>query len=129
MNRLELLAPAGDVNRAKLALDFGADAIYFGGKAYSLRSRASNFDLEQIKETITHAHRMHRKVYIVTNIICHNHMIDGFVDFLHKLMKCNPDALLCSDPYIISTVKKLYPHVLIHISTQQSVTNSKSALF
>jgi putative protease len=126
---MELLAPAGDINRAKIAFNFGADAIYFGAKAYSLRSRASNFDFEQIKDIAAYAHNIKRKVYIVTNIICHNHMIKGFTDFLHELMKCQPDALLCSDPYIIYTVKNLYPDMPIHISTQQSVTNSKSALF
>jgi putative protease len=129
MNKIELLAPAGDINRAKLAFGFGADAVYFGGKAYSLRARASNFDFEQIKELTDYAHNLNRKVYIVTNIICHNHMLTGFTKFLNNLMKCNPDVLLCSDPYIIQTVKNLYPQVKIHISTQQSVTNSKAALF
>jgi putative protease len=129
MSKVELLAPAGDFERAKLAFNFGADAIYLGAKQFSLRARASNFEYRDIKQIIDYAHKLNRKVYLVTNIVCHNSNILNFIPFLHKLMKCNPDGLICSDPYIISTIKKLYPNVEIHISTQQSVTNSKSALF
>jgi putative protease len=129
MNKIELLAPAGDFERAKLALDFGADAIYLGAKQFSLRARASNFEHDDIKQICEYAHEMRKKVYLVINIVCHNVHIKNFVKFLHEIMKYKPDGLICSDPYIIYIVSKLYPHVEIHISTQQSVTNSKSALF
>ena len=129
MNRTELLAPAGDLQRAKLALDFGADAIYFGAKQFSLRARASNFEWNDIKEISKYAHKLHKKIYLVVNIICHDIHRHNFLPFLHQLMKYKPHGLICSDPFIISTIKKHYPNVEIHISTQQSVTNSKSALF
>ncbi|GHU32555.1 hypothetical protein FACS1894166_06130 [Bacilli bacterium] len=127
--RVELLAPAGDLQRGKMAIDFGANAIYFGGKAYSLRSRASNFDYPQLHEMINYTHAHNAKAYIVSNIVCHNHMLAGFKDFLDEVMKTAPDAFLCTDPYIIQVIKKYYPQADIHISTQQSVTNSKAALF
>lgn len=129
MNKIELLAPAGDFERAKVALDFGADAIYLGAKQFSLRARASNFEQRDIKDICDYAHKLNKKVYLVINIICHNVHLLNFTKFLHEIMKYKPDGLICSDPYIISIVSKLYPHIQIHISTQQSVTNSKSALF
>ncbi|MDR3257908.1 MAG: U32 family peptidase, partial [Mycoplasmataceae bacterium] len=93
-SRMELLAPAGDLNRGQIALDFGADAIYFGGKQYSLRARASNFDNEQLHEMINYAHSKNKKAYLVTNVVCHNHLLDGFESFLHEVMKTSPDAFL-----------------------------------
>ncbi|MDR0825674.1 MAG: U32 family peptidase [Mycoplasmataceae bacterium] len=125
----ELLAPAGDLQRGKMAIDFGANAIYFGAKVYSLRSRASNFDYPQLYEMINYAHEHKAKAYIVSNIVCHNHMLAGVKDFLIEVMKTAPDAFLCTDPYIIKMIKSNYPRANIHISTQQSVTNSKAALF
>ncbi|MDR3330385.1 MAG: U32 family peptidase [Mycoplasmataceae bacterium] len=126
---MELLAPAGDLNRGQIALDFGADAIYFGGKQYSLRARASNFDNQQLHEMINYAHQNQKKVYLVTNIVCHNHLLNGFEDFLHEVMKTPPDAFLVTDPSIYRKIQKHYPNAIIHVSTQQSVTNSKAALF
>jgi putative protease len=129
MNKVELLAPAGDLSRGKIALDFGADAIYFGGKQYSLRSRASNFDLEQIEEICNYAHERNKKCFLVTNIVCHNSMIKGFKNYLNSIMGFKPNAFICSDPYIIKTIHENYPQAQIHVSTQQSICNSKSALF
>jgi len=130
MNKIELLAPAGDLARAKIALDFGADAVYLGAKAYSLRARASNFDFEEIKKICEYAHSLNKKVYIVTNIICHNAYLNGYHDFLDKLMHyASPDGLICADPYIITYSKKAYPQLEIHVSTQQSITNSAAARF
>jgi putative protease len=127
--QIELLAPAGDLNRGKIALDFGADAIYLGAKAYSLRARASNFDYEQVAEISEYAHHLNRKIYLVSNIVCHNHMLEGFTNFINNVMQYKIDGFLCTDPFIIKKIKTNYPNVDIHISTQQSVTNSKSALF
>lgn len=129
MNKVELLAPAGDLQRAKLALDFGADAIYLGAKQFSLRARASNFEDNDIKQICEYAHQKKKKVYLVMNIVCHNIHLQNFTKFLRTIMQYKPDGLICSDPYIISIVRKLYTQVEIHVSTQQSVTNSKSALF
>jgi putative protease len=129
MNKIELLAPAGDLNRGKIALDFGADAIYFGGKQYSLRARASNFDFNDLHAMINYAHAHHKKAYLVTNIVCHNHLLAGIEHFLQEVIKTPPDAFLCSDPAILQKIQKFVPNAVIHVSTQQSVTNSKSALF
>lgn len=129
MNKVELLSPAGDLERAKIAIDFNANAVYCGGKAYSLRARADNFDLTELKEIINYAHKHKAKVYVVTNILCHNAFVPGFVKYLKALAKLNPDAYICADPYIISTIHKLYPKKQIHVSTQQSICNSKAALF
>jgi putative protease len=129
INKVELLAPAGDCNRGKTALDFGADAIYFGARQYSLRAKASNFDTDDINEISIYAHNLNKKIYLVTNILCHSHMADGFLPFLNSVQKYKPDAYICSDPYIIKTIHEYDKDAQIHISTQQSVSNSKAALF
>ncbi len=128
-NRVELLAPAGDLFRGQIALDYGADAIYFGGKQYSLRARASNFDYQQVKQMIDYAHSLNKKAYLVTNVLCHNIHLKNLIPFLKQVLSFKPDGFICADPIIIQTIKELDPHVEIHISTQQSVTNSKAALF
>jgi putative protease len=128
-NKVELLAPAGDCNRGKIALDFGADAIYFGARQYSLRAKASNFGEQDIEEISKYAHERNKKIFLVTNILCHSHMANGFIDFFKSVQKYSPDAYICSDPYIVKTIHELNNDAQIHISTQQSVSNSKSALF
>lgn len=129
MNRVELLAPAGDINRGKIALDYGADAIYFGAKVYSLRARASNFDYEDVKHMIEYAHKNSKKAYIVANILCHNHFLNGLDDFIKRICSYKPDGFIVADPAVIKAIRKIDKKVEIHISTQQSVTNSKAALF
>jgi putative protease len=129
MNKPELLAPAGNYYRGTIAIDFGADAIYFGGQKYSLRARSSNFSTSEIKKMIDYVHQQNKKAYLVTNILCHHHDFQKFKDFLREIKNCLPDAFICSDPAIIQILKKTIPNVEIHISTQQSVTNSKAALF
>jgi putative protease len=127
--RVELLAPAGDLNRGIIALDFGADAIYFGAQQYSLRARASNFTPDNIREISEYAHSKNKHIYLVANILCHEPMLPGFKPFLDNVMKYKPDAFISSDPFIISSIHKNYPEAQIHVSTQQSITNSKGALF
>lgn len=127
--RIELLAPAGDYERALFALEYGADAIYLGGKQFSLRARASNFELEDIKKLVEYAHSKNKKVYIVTNVICHNYLLKSFDVFFEKLCKINVDGFIVADPFIFYQVKNQYPHIELHISTQQSITNSKACLF
>lgn len=128
-NRVELLAPAGDLERAKLAIDFNANAVYLGSKIYSLRARADNFDIKELVNVVNYAHKHKAKVYVVVNILCHNNMVKDFKKHLDLIMTCHPDGFIVADPYIISTIHKYYPNVEIHISTQQSVTNSKACLF
>lgn len=128
-DKIELLAPAGDLERAYFALEYGADAVYFGAKQYSLRARASNFDFEEIQKLVNHAHKMNKKVYLVTNVICHNFLLKDFDKFFSKVVELGIDAFIVADPFIFYNLKKKFPNVEIHISTQQSITNSMSAKF
>lgn len=129
MNKVELLAPAGNIEKAKIALDYGADAIFLGAKVYSLRARASNFSYEQIQEIIKYAHSKNKKVYIVANVLCHNFLLPQLDEYLKKITSLKPDGFIVADPTIINKLKKEYPEFEIHISTQQSTTNSKACLF
>ncbi|WP_051676000.1 peptidase U32 family protein [Ureaplasma canigenitalium] len=125
----ELLAPAGDYEKAIYALTYGADAVFVGLKSYSLRARASNFELDNVRNLIEFAHQNHKKVYIVTNVICHNPLLRGFPEFISSVVSLKPDGYIVADPYIINFIRKNHPSAEIHISTQQSITNSKAALF
>jgi putative protease len=128
--KIELLAPAGDIKRGKMALDFGADAIYLGAQQFSLRARSSNFNLKALKEIANYAKKLKKKIYLVTNIIATNTLIKGFVEFLKEVLKvCKPGAFICGDPFVVQTIKKMCPEAEIHVTTQQSVSNSKAALF
>ncbi|QEX47078.1 U32 family peptidase [Mycoplasmoides gallisepticum] len=127
--KYELLAPAGDVQKAMFAIDYGADAVFLGAKAYSLRSSASNFFFKDIKQTVDYAHERNRKVYVAVNVVCHNPLVKGFAKFIASLEETGVDGLIVADPFIIDYTKKHHPNLDLHLSTQQSVTNSKSALF
>lgn len=129
MSNPELLSPAGDIQKAKIALLYGADAIFLGAKQFSLRARSSNFTYEEISEIVKFAHSLNKKVYIVSNIICKNSMIPEIRKYLDTINNIKPDGLIVSDPSIIQIIKQSYPDLQIHISTQQSTTNSKAALF
>ncbi|MGL4647549.1 MAG: peptidase U32 family protein [Mycoplasmoidaceae bacterium] len=125
----ELLAPAGDFEKAVIALNYGADAIFVGPKAYSLRARASNFDIEEIAKITKYAHSLGKKVYIVLNIICKNGHLAGFKKYFQRISDCNVDGIICADPFIIDSIYKINPKMPIHISTQQSTMNSKAVAF
>ncbi|MCF0227694.1 MAG: U32 family peptidase [Malacoplasma sp.] len=129
MKPTQLLAPAGDIFRGKLSLDYGADAIYFGGTQFSLRARASNFTNDKIKEMCEYAHNINKKCYLVTNILCHNVHLPNLRPYLKEVMEYKPDAFITSDPAVITALLEINPNAEIHISTQQSTTNSKAALF
>ena len=122
--KTELLAPAGDMARLKTAIIYGADAVYFGGKQFSLRSRASNFTLDDIKEAVEFAHGYNRKVYVTVNIIPHNGDFDGLREYLVKLEEFGVDAIICASQAILSLCKKVAPGLEVHISTQQTTINS-----
>ena len=126
-NKVELLAPAGNLEKAYYAFEYGADAIFIGAKAYSLRAHASNFDFDNIKEIVDYAHNRNKKVYAVTNIICHNPLLSSANEFIDKLIELKIDAYITADPYIIQILNEKKQE--IHISTQQSICNSKAALF
>ncbi len=125
----ELLAPAGDLEKLKFAVLYGADAVFIGGKEFSLRARASNFSLDDIKEAVEFAKAHQAKVYVTTNIIAHNENLDNLDEYLKALESCGVSAVICADPYIIDTVKKLNLQMDVHISTQQSITNSAAVDF
>lgn len=125
----EVLAPAGDYEKAVTAFDYGADAVFLGAKAYSLRSQASNFFMKDIKATCDYAHKHNKKVYVAVNVICHNALLKGLEKFMKELVATGVDALIVADPYIIDFVSTHYPKLELHLSTQQSVTNSAAARF
>jgi len=126
MDRIELLAPAGDLERLKVTLLYGADAVYIGGEKYSLRANATNFSLEEIREGCLFAHKLKKKVYLTLNIVFHNEDTEGVLDYIGEVVDCGIDAFIVSDPFIISYIKKNYPNVEVHLSTQNSTTNYKS---
>ncbi len=129
INKIELLAPSGDKNKAYYALSYGADAIYIGAKEFSLRKRAGNFDIPDIKEIVDYAHSLNKKVYLVMNVICRNFLFKDFDKFFNKIKDIKIDAYIVADVAIIHFLNKNYPDKEIHISTQQSTTNSASCLF
>ncbi len=129
MNKVELLAPAGDFERLKIAYLYGADAVYIGGKDYSLRANATNFSLDEIKKASEYAHKIDKKLYVTVNIVFHNENYRGLVDYLKKLAEYKIDAIISSDPSIIDIIKDNNIDLNIHISTQMSSANYESALF
>lgn len=129
MRKPELLAPAGNLEKLKTAIDFGADAVYLGGNRLNLRAFADNFTEEDIKEGVAYAHERNRKVYVTLNVFPHNSDLIGLEEYLIKLSKLKIDAIIVSDPSIIVTAKEVTPNLEIHLSTQANNVNWKSAEF
>ncbi len=128
MKKPELLAPAGSLEKLKIALMYGADAVFLGGKQFSLRSRASNFELSTIEEAVNFAHALGKKVYVTTNIFPHSDDLEGLIPYLQALETIKVDAIICASPAVIDLAKK-HTNLEIHVSTQQSITNSKAIDF
>lgn len=128
MKKIELLSPAGDLERLKIALLYGADAVYIGGKDYSLRANANNFSIEDIKEACSFAHNLSKKVYLTLNIIFHNEDIDGVYDYIAKVVEAGIDAFIVSDLFIVNYIKKNFS-VEVHLSTQDSTSNYESVSY
>lgn len=126
---IELLAPAGDLEKLKTAVDYGADAVYFGGKHFGLRSGAGNLSLEEMKEGIAYAHERGRKCYLTFNIFPHNDDIEPMQEYLESIRKIGIDAFLVSDPGTVDIVKEIMPEAVIHLSTQANMTNYRTAEF
>lgn len=129
MNRPELLAPAGDLERLKWAIDYGADAVYLGGKLFSLRSNAKNFSIEEIEEGVKYAHERNKKVYVTVNILFHEDDTKGLINYLKDLEKANVDAIISSDLFILDLLKKENINLEFHLSTQKSSLNSEAVKF
>ncbi|WP_430757346.1 peptidase U32 family protein [Peloplasma aerotolerans] len=125
---VELLAPAGDLEKLKIALMYGADAVFIGGQNFSLRARASNFTLDDILDATTFAHERNKKVYVTTNIIPHNEDMDGLIEYLKALEQRNVDAIISASPFIIDMAIK-HTSLEVHLSTQQSASNAESVNF
>jgi len=123
MQKVELLAPAGNLYKLKIALKYGADAVYIGGEAFSLRTAADNFTPEEMKEGIEYAHQMGKKVYITANIIPHNRDLDKMEKYFKEIYEMGADAVLVSDLGAFNLCKKAAPNLEIHISTQANNTN------
>ena len=129
MDRVELLSPAGDLERLKITLLYGADAVYIGGQEYSLRANATNFSIDEIKEGCEFAHKLGKKVYLTLNIVFHNEDLDGVYDYIAQVVDAGIDAFIVSDVMLISYLVEHYPSVEVHVSTQESTTNLKSVQF
>lgn len=129
MKKIELLSPAGDLERLKVTLLYGADAVYLGGEKYGLRANATNFTIDEIREGCSFAHRLGKKVYLTLNIVFHNEDMDGVTDYIGSVVDAGIDAFIVSDPFIISYIKSNYPNVEVHLSTQNSTTNYEAVNF
>ena len=126
--RIELLSPAGDLERLKIACLYGADAVYIGGKDYSLRANANNFSIPEIKEACDFAHKLGKKVYLTLNIVFHNEDIDGVYDYIKSVVEAGIDAFIVSDLFIVKYIHDNFK-TEVHLSTQASTTNVESVKF
>jgi len=125
----ELLSPAGDLERLKVAFAYGADAVYIAGKSLGMRAKARNFEIEEMSEGIKYAHSLGKKVYVTVNIIARNDDFANIDDYFKELKKIAPDALIISDFGIFDMARNSLPDTEIHISTQANTTNFASANF
>lgn len=128
-NKIELLMPAGDLTRLKVSLLYGADAVFIGGKKFSLRAKASNFSIEDIAEGVKFAHSLNKKIYVTVNIIPHCDDLNNIEEYLLSLDRIHVDAIIVSSLFIIETVKKLNLNLECHVSTQVSAVNEDYVKF
>lgn len=126
-DELEVLAPAGDFERFQAALDYGADAIYLGGKTFGMRASPANFDFEQLNEAVQLAHSKNKKVYLTCNTLPRNNEIPQFEEFIKSVAKCDIDAVIVADLGLMSLIKKYTPDMEIHMSTQTGIVNYQTA--
>jgi putative protease len=125
----ELLAPAGNFEKMVTAIHYGADAVYMGGKQFSLRAKAGNFSEEAMAEAVQYAHSRGVKVYVTINILAHNRDFAGLDEYLLQLQKAAVDGLIISDPGMLRRARKRVPEIPVHLSTQANVTNAQAARF
>ena len=129
MRRPELLIPASSLEVLKIAVIYGADAVYIGGEAFGLRAKAKNFSMEEMKEGIEFAHAHDVKVYVTANILAHNDDLEGVREYFEELRKIKPDALIIADPGVFQIAKEVCPEIERHVSTQANNTNYATYLF
>lgn len=128
-NKVELLSPAGSFEKLKYAIAYGADAVYIGGKDFSLRYKANNFDFDDIQKAVSYVHSRQKKIYVAVNIIPHDKDLILLNQYLEKLLSYDIDAVILSDPAVLYLVKKINPDIKIHLSTQANVINYYSVKF
>lgn len=127
--KIELLAPAGNFEKLEIAIYYGADAVYIGGKNFSLRNFSGNFTQKELKEAIQFAHSRNVKVYVACNIYPRNHEISPLKEYLSHLVKISPDAIIVADPGVFMLTRTMAPETDIHLSTQANTTNIESVRF
>ncbi len=127
MRKIELLSPSGDMERLKLALKFGADAIYVGGSMFGMRTNPTNFDADQLKNAVDLVHKNNKKIYLTCNTLPRNNEIEQLPEFLKYVSEIGVDALIIADMGVLSLAKKYAPDTEIHISTQAGIVNYQSA--
>ncbi|TYR82323.1 U32 family peptidase [Priestia megaterium] len=125
----ELLAPAGNLEKLKVAVHYGADAVFIGGKEFGLRSNADNFSLEEMAEGVEFAKKYGARIYVTTNIFAHNENMEGLDDYLIGLENAGVAGIIVADPLIIETCRRVAPKLEVHLSTQQSLSNWKAVQF
>ena len=129
MNKIELLAPAGDLEKLKMAILYGADAVYIAGENFGLRTASKNFTEEQMREAVDFVKKNNKKIYVTCNIIPHNDDFEGLESYLKYLQEVGVDAIIVADPGVLMIAKETVPDMEIHWSTQANNTNFNSARF
>ena len=125
----ELLVPASSLEVLKVAVMYGADAVYIGGEMYGLRAKAKNFSMEDMAEGIRFAHEYGKRVFVTANITAHNRDLEGVRKYFRELHKIGPDALIISDPGVFTIAREVCPEIEVHISTQSNNVNYETYLF
>jgi len=129
MKKIELLAPAGDLEKLKIAVLYGADAVYFGGELFSLRAGAGNLTIDEMREGVEFAHSHGAKAYLTVNIFAHNEDIEPLKEYLNNIKDIDIDAFIVSDPAVMVLIKEIMPDAELHLSTQANMTNYVTAKF
>ena len=129
MNKIEVLAPAGNLEKLKIAYLYGADAVYIGGKGFSLRAKAGNFSLTEIKEAREISQILNKKLYVTLNVFLHNSEVKKAIIYLKALNKIKVDALIIADPGVVYLAKEYAPNIPIHLSTQANTQNWSACVY
>ena len=129
MKKPEILAPAGSLDRLKIAIDFGADAVYIGGGRLNLRAFSDNFTNEEMAEGIKYCHDRGKKLYVTMNVFPRNHDLKGVEEYIKGLYDLGVDAIIVADPSIVAAAKTAAPNLEIHLSTQANITNWMATKF
>ena len=129
MRKPEILAPAGNLEKLKIAVDYGADAVYIGGGRLNLRAFSNNFTTEQIMEGIKYCHDRGRKLYVTLNVFPRNHDLEGAESYIRELYEIGVDAVIVADPSLVAICKEVAPELEIHLSTQANTVNWRAVKF